>query len=125
MRSEGSTFTVTHRTRAQELTTQLASRDRVAGTANPDVRSPMPGTVVTVSVGSGDAVDAGDVLLTVEAMKMEHKLVAALAGTVTITVAPGDLVKLDQVVASIEPSPSPSTLPTPDLTIPATDGVPS
>lgn len=123
--SDGFTFTVTHRTRAQELATELSSRDRVAGTAHPDVRSPMPGTVVTVNAATGDTVDIGDVLLTVEAMKMEHKLLAAVSGIVTVSVAPGDLVKLDQVVASIDPAPTPPMIPTPDLTIPATDGVPS
>ncbi|HYI32217.1 MAG TPA: biotin carboxylase N-terminal domain-containing protein [Glaciibacter sp.] len=122
---DGSAFTVLHRTREQELAADLDGRDRDAGAANPDVRSPMPGTVVTVGVATGDAVETGDVLLTVEAMKMEHKLIAALPGVVTITVAPGDLVKLDQVVASIEPTPNPSLSPTPDHMIPATDGVPS
>jgi acetyl-CoA/propionyl-CoA carboxylase biotin carboxyl carrier protein len=48
-------------------------------------------------------VTAGQTLLTVEAMKMEHKLRATVDGTVTITVKPADLVKLDQVVASIAP----------------------
>jgi acetyl-CoA/propionyl-CoA carboxylase biotin carboxyl carrier protein len=104
----GSTFTITSRSREQELHAQLSSRDRVVGSASPDVRSPMPGTVVGVSVSTGDAVEAGDVLLTVEAMKMEHKLTAALAGVVTISVSAGDLVKLDQVVASIDAETAPS-----------------
>jgi acetyl-CoA/propionyl-CoA carboxylase biotin carboxyl carrier protein len=63
----------------------------------------MPGTVVAVNVASGDSVTAGQTLLTVEAMKMEHKLLATLDGIVTITLKPADLVKLDQVVASIAP----------------------
>ncbi|HEU4808574.1 MAG TPA: biotin/lipoyl-containing protein, partial [Homoserinimonas sp.] len=76
---------------------------RVAGVADPDVRSPMPGTVVAVNVTSGDSVSVGQTLLTVEAMKMEHKLLASLDGVVSITVKPADLVKLDQIVASIAP----------------------
>jgi acetyl-CoA/propionyl-CoA carboxylase biotin carboxyl carrier protein len=63
----------------------------------------MPGTVVAVTASSGDAVEAGRPLLTVEAMKMEHTLLAPLAGVVTMTVHPGDLVRLDQVVARIDP----------------------
>jgi acetyl-CoA/propionyl-CoA carboxylase biotin carboxyl carrier protein len=65
------------------------------------VRSPMPGTVVSVSVGNGDTVETGQVLLAVEAMKMEHQLLAPLDGTVHISVTSGDLVKADQVLATI------------------------
>ena len=63
----------------------------------------MPGTVVSVSVSNGDTVAAGQVLLAVEAMKMEHQLVAPLDGTVHISIASGDLVKADQVLATIHP----------------------
>ena len=45
----------------------------------------MPGTVVSVPVSDGDAVEAGQVLASVEAMKMEHQLVAPLAGTVHLS----------------------------------------
>ncbi|MHA6667788.1 acetyl/propionyl/methylcrotonyl-CoA carboxylase subunit alpha [Homoserinimonas sp. A447] len=89
--------------RTQQLADQLNAITRVAGAADPDVRSPMPGTVVAVNVTSGDSVTAGQTLLTVEAMKMEHKLLATVDGIVTITAKPADLVKLDQVVASIAP----------------------
>ena len=79
----------------------LAAIQREEGTADPEVRSPMPGTVVSVAVSNGDTVAAGQVLLSVEAMKMEHQLVAQVAGTVHISVKPGDLVKADQVLATI------------------------
>ena len=87
--------------RAEVLADELATLARPAGTANPDVRSPMPGTVVSVAVASGDAVAAGDTLVTVEAMKMEHRLTAPVPGIAHVNVAPGDLVKLDQLVATI------------------------
>ena len=48
--------------------------------------------------------EAGQVLLSVEAMKMEHQLVAPLDGTVHISVSAGDLVKADQVLATIHPA---------------------
>ena len=70
--------------------------------ADPDVRSPMPGTVTVVNVDSGDHVAAGTVLLAVEAMKMEHQLTAAMAGTVHIAVTVGSLVKAEQIVATIQ-----------------------
>ncbi|AOT03956.1 acetyl/propionyl/methylcrotonyl-CoA carboxylase subunit alpha [Arthrobacter sp. U41] len=94
-------------TRETRLARVLAAVEREEGAADPAVRSPMPGTVVSVSVSNGDAVAAGQVLLSVEAMKMEHQLVAPLDGTVHISVSSGDLVKAEQVVATIHP-PAPS-----------------
>jgi acetyl-CoA/propionyl-CoA carboxylase biotin carboxyl carrier protein len=71
----------------------------------------MPGTVVSVSVSNGDTVVAGQVLLSVEAMKMEHHLVAEVDGTVHTSVRPGDLVKADQVLATIHPEARPEAPP--------------
>lgn len=90
-------------TRETRLARVLAAVEREEGAADPAVRSPMPGTVVSVSVSDGDAVTAGQVLLSVEAMKMEHQLTAPLDGTVHISAATGDLVKADQVLATIHP----------------------
>ena len=90
-------------TREARLERVLAAIQRQEGAADPEVRSPMPGTVVAVPVADGEAVQAGDVLVSVEAMKMEHHLVAPLAGTVHLTARTGDLVKADQVLATIHP----------------------
>ncbi|ASN19621.1 ATP-binding protein [Arthrobacter sp. YN] len=87
--------------RAERLRRMLAGIQRDEGAADPEVRSPMPGTVVSVSVSDGETVEEGRVLLAVEAMKMEHHLVASVAGTVHLTSKPGDLVKADQVLATI------------------------
>ena len=81
----------------------LEGLERDEATADPQVRSPMPGTVTMLNVSNGDRVAAGTVLLAVEAMKMEHQLVATIAGTVHVGVAVGSLVKADQVVATIVP----------------------
>jgi acetyl-CoA/propionyl-CoA carboxylase biotin carboxyl carrier protein len=91
-------------TRESRLARVLAAIQREEGAADPEVRSPMPGTVVSVAVSDGDTVEAGQVLLSVEAMKMEHQLVAEVAGTVHISVKAGDLVKADQVLANIHHS---------------------
>jgi acetyl-CoA/propionyl-CoA carboxylase biotin carboxyl carrier protein len=65
--------------------------------------SPMPGTVLAVHVSPGEIVDAGQPLLVVEAMKMEHVITAPSAGTVTeVLVKPGDPVVLDQPLAVVE-----------------------
>ncbi|MGP0223878.1 MULTISPECIES: ATP-binding protein [unclassified Paenarthrobacter] len=87
--------------RAERLKRILAGIARQEGAADPEVRSPMPGTVVSVSVADGDPVEEGQVLLAVEAMKMEHQLAATVAGTVRLTIKTGDLVKADQVLATI------------------------
>ncbi|KIS28112.1 acetyl-COA carboxylase [Arthrobacter sp. SPG23] len=89
--------------REARLARVLAAIEREEGATDPAVRSPMPGTVVSVNVSNGATVQAGQVLLSVEAMKMEHQLVAPLDGTVHISVTSGDLVKADQVLATIHP----------------------
>jgi acetyl-CoA/propionyl-CoA carboxylase biotin carboxyl carrier protein len=91
-------------TREARLARVLAAIEREEGAADPAVRSPMPGTVVSVSVSNGDTVQAGQVLVSVEAMKMEHQLVAPLDGTVHISARSGDLVKADQVLATVHPA---------------------
>jgi propionyl-CoA carboxylase alpha chain len=61
--------------------------------------APMPGTVVAVEVSEGDHVGAGEVLLLLEAMKMEHRVTAAADGTVTaVHVRTGDAVDTDTVL---------------------------
>ncbi|MFF7940734.1 biotin carboxylase N-terminal domain-containing protein [Nocardia gamkensis] len=66
-----------------------------------EIRSPMPGSVIAVPVASGAAVAAGDPVVIVEAMKMEHSLTAPVAGTVELLVEPGAQVRLDQVLARV------------------------
>ncbi|MFF0737615.1 acetyl/propionyl/methylcrotonyl-CoA carboxylase subunit alpha [Streptomyces chartreusis] len=66
--------------------------------------APMPGTVTVVKVAVGDEVSAGQSLLVVEAMKMEHVISAPHAGTVAeLDVTPGATVAMDQVLAVITP----------------------
>jgi propionyl-CoA carboxylase alpha chain len=64
--------------------------------------SPMPGAVVTVAVAVGDEVATGALLCTVEAMKMEHRVTAPLAGTVTeVHVSPGQQVDADELLVVV------------------------
>ncbi|RMB86229.1 acetyl-CoA carboxylase biotin carboxylase subunit [Streptomyces shenzhenensis] len=76
-----------------------------AGLAGADsLTAPMPGTVTVVKVAVGDEVSAGQSLLVVEAMKMEHVVSAPHAGTVTeLDVRPGSTVAMDQVLAVVAP----------------------
>ena len=60
------------------------------------LQAPMPGKVLDVRVSEGDIVEAGDVLLVMEAMKMEHTLRAPVSGTVSsVRAAAGDQVEAD------------------------------
>jgi biotin carboxyl carrier protein len=67
------------------------------------LRAPMPGLVDKVEVAVGDAVQPGQGLVIVEAMKMENELRAESAGRVTnVRVAPGQAVEKDQVLIELE-----------------------
>jgi acetyl-CoA/propionyl-CoA carboxylase, biotin carboxylase, biotin carboxyl carrier protein len=107
---DGASVAVRRLGRAERLAGLLAAAGREeAGTGGPEIRSPMPGTVVATHVESGDRVTAGQALLTVEAMKMEHRLAATTDGIVTLTARPADRVTLDQVVATIAAHPHEGT----------------
>ncbi len=108
--ADGFAIELRHRSRAEQLADQLAARHRVPGAVSPEVRSPMPGTVTAVLAATGETVTAGQTILVVEAMKMEHRLVAGTSGRVTVTLQAGDLVSLDQIVATITaPEPEPTS----------------
>jgi acetyl-CoA/propionyl-CoA carboxylase biotin carboxyl carrier protein len=71
-------------------------------TGDAELTSPMPGSVVAVGVADGDRVDTGAVVVTVEAMKMEHALAAPVDGVVELLVAVGEQVKVGQPLARIK-----------------------
>jgi acetyl-CoA/propionyl-CoA carboxylase biotin carboxyl carrier protein len=75
---------------------------RAAGERPAEVVSPMPGSVIAVQVDSGAEVAEGDVVVVVEAMKMEHSLAAPVSGQVEVLVSVGDQVKVEQVLARIK-----------------------
>ena len=82
-------------------------RERVAhggAGASGAIVSPMKGTVLDVKVAEGDAVEAGQVICVIEAMKMENEVTAVVAGTVSsLAVAPLQPVSIGQPIATIEP----------------------
>jgi biotin carboxyl carrier protein len=67
------------------------------------VIAPLPGVVKSILVKEGDAVKEGDVVLVLEAMKMDNEISSRSNGTVkTIHVAVGDSVQEDQLLIDIE-----------------------
>ncbi|MGN0065811.1 MAG: biotin carboxylase N-terminal domain-containing protein [Nocardioides sp.] len=65
--------------------------------------APMPGSVISVSVAEGETVSAGQLLLVMEAMKMQHSIAAPTDGVVTaLNVAAGTQVEAGQVLAVVE-----------------------
>lgn len=75
---------------------------RAAGARQAEILSPMPGNVIAVELDSGAEVTEGDVVLVVEAMKMEHPLTAPVSGRAEVLVSVGDQVTVDQVLARIK-----------------------
>ena len=81
------------------------------------VKSPLPGSIVKVLVKAGQAVKKGDVLLTMESMKMENNVAAEADGTVkAVYVEPGKTVMqddklLDLETAAVAAAPAPAPAP--------------
>jgi len=119
--ADGATLTVDGVTRRYEVqrvgavtfvdgpdgSTRLVEIDRlpvpVDEVAAGSALAPMPGSVVRVAVAAGDQVEVGQVLVVLEAMKMEHSVNAGVTGTVTeVDVAVGDQVETGRILAVVE-----------------------
>ena len=67
-----------------------------------NISSPMPGTILAVNVAAGDAVKKGDVLMILEAMKMENEIMAPCDGTVSsVAVTKGTAVESGTLLCTI------------------------
>jgi len=84
-----------------------ALRGARAGSTDGTVRSPMPGTILTVHVAAGDQVSAGQPVLVVEAMKMEHTVTAPVDGVVSeLSAKAGQQVRMDETLVVIGAEPA-------------------
>ncbi|HEX2142739.1 MAG TPA: biotin/lipoyl-containing protein [Candidatus Limnocylindria bacterium] len=107
----GSEWVVTHRGRRIPVTLRTW-RERVLAEAEVaaqarggplDIKATLPGLVVAVVVAEGVAVEEGDPLLTIEAMKMQNEVRAPRAGTVgAVAVAPGQPVPTGALLVRLE-----------------------
>lgn len=80
---------------------QVAAQHPIQTASDPEARAPMPGSVVAVHVEGGQRVVEGDPLVSIEAMKMEHPVLAPHAGTVQLHVTSGEQVRRSQLIATV------------------------
>lgn len=73
-----------------------------ASGAGEQVKCPMPGTILDVKVSEGQNVKSGDVLMILEAMKMENEIMAPCDGQVTSIVAKGTSTQTGMVLCTIK-----------------------
>ena len=86
-----------------ELVDPFAKAEAGAEEGDTAIRAPMNGRLVAIAVEDGDTVEAGQRLAVVEAMKMEHALVAPFAGVVRdLTAAVGEQVEMGERIMWIE-----------------------
>ena len=101
---DGRTWALT----AQPAISSRGAAGPAAGGGDAVVRAPMPGTVVSVLAEAGQQVSAGQRLVIVEAMKMEHTVTAPVGGVVTeLAAKAGQQVKMDEALAVIGAEPPP------------------
>lgn len=103
--ADGTTHRLRPLTRRAALERRLAESAGPGAAAHPELRAPMPGAVVAVHAAEGARVRAGERIVTIEAMKMEHPVIAPHNGVATVAVAVGEQVRRDQVLARVTADP--------------------
>lgn len=87
---------------AAPIAPAAAPAAKASGAGSVKIPAPMPGKVLAIKVKVGDAVKKGDVMMILEAMKMENEIVALEDGTVaSIDVSEGAMVEASDVLASL------------------------
>jgi biotin carboxyl carrier protein len=98
----GRRIPVSVRNRREQLLAE-AARSSASASGPVDVKATLPGLIVAIETSQGSEVEAGDPLLTIEAMKMQNEVRAPRAGRVAaVAVAPGETVATGQLLLRIE-----------------------
>lgn len=89
----------------RELVKVLAQFAKASGgSISGSIKSPMPGKILDVKIKEGDRISFGQVVLILEAMKMENELTTNLDGIVSkVHIAKGSIVTLNQVLIEVQP----------------------
>ncbi|MDR1257739.1 MAG: acetyl-CoA carboxylase biotin carboxyl carrier protein subunit [Tannerellaceae bacterium] len=97
-------FVITVRKYKTRLTAKYLHRPLWTKPPEGQVSSALPGTVLSIAVSEGQRIEEGRLLLTLEAMKMENRILAPLSGTVgAIHVKEGDTIGRNHPLATIIP----------------------
>ncbi len=87
---------------AAPVVATAAPAAKTSGAGSVKIPAPMPGKVLAIKVKVGDVVKKGDVMMILEAMKMENEIVALEDGTVaSIDVSEGAMVEASDILASL------------------------
>jgi len=82
----------------------LPTTQKFSGPKDTEIDAPIPGIIVSINVKEGDHVKAGDVLILLEAMKMESEIHATFSGTISsVVVKQNDTVQEGQKLLEIQP----------------------
>lgn len=97
-------FVVTARKYKTLLTAKYKNRPLWHKPQPGEVISHLPGTILKIEVQQGDEVEAGQLLMIHEAMKMQNRVVAPISGVVTeLNVAVGDKIGKNHLMVKVEP----------------------
>ena len=88
--------------KAQAPVSAAPAQPTGASAGGEQVVSPMPGNILEVNVSEGAAVNKGDVIMVLEAMKMENEIMAPVSGTVSDIVPKGSSVETGTVLCVIK-----------------------
>ncbi len=96
-------FVVTARPYKTTLTKKYQARTEWVAPIVGEVKSVLPGTIISLHVAVGDRVEIGQLLLIHEAMKMQNRIISPVVGTVVrIAVAEGERIAKDHIMVVIE-----------------------
>lgn len=100
--SEGVSTPVAQPAKAKKAAPKAAPKAAAGAQGSVKVNAPMPGKILAVKANAGQAIKKGEVILVLEAMKMENEVVAPEDGTVaSINVAVGDTVEAGDILATL------------------------